>query len=177
MFVIRKAHPGDTDKIYTLYKKVAEQTTGIARSGDEVSEDYVERFVRCAAETGIQLVIDNPQNKNEIIAEIHCYKLQPGVFSHVLSELTIVVDPHFQGKGLGKIIFSRLLEIITQSRADILRVELIARESNIKAIAFYRKIGFKEEGRFEKRIRSTNNGFEADIPMAWFNSSYKGITQ
>ena len=37
----------------------------------------------------LQLVIDHPENSNQIIAEIHCYKLIPKVFSHVLSELTI----------------------------------------------------------------------------------------
>jgi ribosomal protein S18 acetylase RimI-like enzyme len=52
-------------------------------------------------------------------------------------------------------------------RTDILRVELIARESNQRAIEFYRTLGFVEEGRFGNRIRNIDNSYEADIPMAW----------
>jgi len=69
--------------------------------------------------------------------------------------------------------FNSLLKLIEEKRTDILRVELIARESNTNAIKFYEKLGFKIEGRFEKRINNKNGNFEADIPMAWFNKNYK----
>ena len=64
------------------------------------------------------------------------------------------------------------MNYIELKRPDILRVELIARESNTKAIDFYKQIGFVQEGRFEKRIIGTDNQFEADIPMAWFNKNF-----
>ena len=35
---------------------------------------------------------------------------------------------------------------------------------NRKALEFYQKLGFKIEGRLEKRIRGAHGGFEADIP-------------
>jgi len=56
---------------------------------------------------------------------------------------------------------------VKEDRTDILRVELIARESNKKAIEFYEKLGFVIEGRFARRIASVGGGFEDDIPMAW----------
>ena len=128
--------------------------------------------MRNALNTGIELVAIDEANDKKIIAEIHCYNLQPKVFNHVLSELTIVVSPGEQGRGIGKKIFCTLLEEIENNRIDILRVELIARESNDKAINFYKSIGFVQEGRFEKRIH--NDGvYEADIPMAWFNKNFK----
>jgi len=90
----------------------------------------------------------------------------------VLSELTIVVHPDFQGKGVGKLLFLHLLQEIKAHRKDIYRVELIARESNRKAIAFYQSIGFKIEGRLVGRISTGHGAFEADIPMAWFNENF-----
>jgi putative acetyltransferase len=84
-----------------------------------------------------------------------------------------VVHPDEQGKGIGKQIFQNLLEEIKRHHPDIGRVELIARESNTKAITLYEKLGFKKEGRLEKRIRHSTNSFEADIMMAWFNPNYK----
>jgi ribosomal protein S18 acetylase RimI-like enzyme len=171
MFV-RHAGPDDFQKIYSLYKNVASQPIGIARSVEEITASYIENFMNHAAYNGIELVIDNPDNAAEIIAEIHCYKLVPKTFDHILSELTIVTHPDFQGRGVGTMIFSHLLQYITNQRPDILRVELIARESNIKAIQFYQKLGFVIEGRFEKRIRAGIDSFEADIPLAWFNWNY-----
>jgi ribosomal protein S18 acetylase RimI-like enzyme len=173
MVQIRQANQGDLNKIYALYKKVATETTGLARVGDEITEQYIQDFMKNSSETGIELVIDNGDNSNQIIAEVHCYKLIPKVFSHVLSELTIAVDPGHQGKGIGRMIFTRLLGLIVSTRADVMRVELISRESNLKAISFYESLGFKQEGKFEKRIKYDKNDFEADIPMAWFNPNFK----
>jgi len=173
MFKIRQATSEDLTKIYTLYKKVATESTGLARSGDEITWQYVEDFMKNSGDSGIELVTDHPENSSQIIAEVHCYKLVPKTFSHVLSELTIAVDPDFQGKGIGRMIFTDLLDLIKTNRPDTMRVELISREFNLKAISFYESLGFKREGRLEKRIRSNANEFEADVPMAWFNPNYK----
>jgi ribosomal protein S18 acetylase RimI-like enzyme len=173
MLKIRQATSEDLTKIYALYKKVATESTGLARSGDEITGQYVEDFMKNSSDSGIELVTDHPENSSQIIAEVHCYKLVPKTFSHVLSELTIAVDPDFQGKGIGRMIFTHLLDLIKTNRPDIMRVELISREFNLKAISFYESLGFKREGRLEKRIRSNANEFEADVPMAWFNPNYK----
>ena len=88
----------------------------------------------------------------------------------------MVVSNNFQGKGVGKSLLMKLLNTIETERKDILRVELIVRESNKKAILFYERLGFKIEGMFENRIDSRNGAFEADIPMAWMNKNYKLTT-
>lgn len=170
-FITRKSTFEDKNQIFNLYKKVSKQVGGLARSFDEITESYVENFINKSHKNGLQLVIQNSIN-NSIVAEIHCYKLEPKIFEHILSELTIVVNPDFQSQGLGKIIFQSLLDKVSSERKDILRIELIARESNLKAIRFYQKLGFVIEGRFEKRIKSNNKNFEADIPMVWFNKNY-----
>lgn len=172
--IVRHATPTDLPQIINLYQTTAQLTGGIARTKNEITEQYVQHNLQRSFKNGICLVAQQPTNNN-LIAEIHCYKPEPKLFDHVLSELTIVVHPTFQAQGIGKFIFTQLLSIIENSRPDILRVELIARESNHKAIQFYQKIGFNIEGRFEKRVHSPNSiygNFEADIPMAWFNKNY-----
>ena len=171
-YTTRFAERTDEGKIFTLYKKVASIPGGIAREEDEITPAYVASNLRKSLEKGVSLVIDNPDTAVDIIAEIHCYPLEPRVFGHILSELTIVVHPDFQNQGLGKRLFIDLLKHVEENRPDILRLELIARESNTKAIAFYQKIGFAIEGRFEKRIDTKTGRFEADIPMAWFNRNF-----
>lgn len=164
--VPRLAKIEDFENIWKLYQKTAQNLGGLARTAAEVTPQYIAQLMHKSANFGFQWVIENLEN-GVIIAEIHAYKLEPNTFSHVLSNLTICVHPDYQGQGLGKMIFSCLLNHIQQYCPDILRVELIARESNQKAIAMYQKLGFVIEGRFEKRIRAANGGFEADIPMAW----------
>lgn len=173
VYKIRLAEPEDSASIHKLYKGVSQQVGGIARVEDEITEQYVVHNLHQALQSGVCLVVEHPQNSADLIGEIHCYKLTPNVFNHVLSELTVVVHPDFQSKGIGKRLFERLLTQIKTHRNDILRVELIARESNQKAIAFYQKIGFLVEGRLSQRIDSRNGEFEADIPMAWFNQHFK----
>lgn len=172
MSIPRSVIPGDHQKIMSLYRKVALRTGGIARSEQEITSEYIQHFVDQAASTGVQFVIEHPDDPGKIIAEIHGYKLLPQVFAHVISELTIAVDPDFHGKGIGKQIFSAFLDHITKNRPDILRVELVTQESNAKALNLYKSVGFVIEGRFEKRIRMYNNQLDADIPMAWFNKNY-----
>lgn len=172
-YIIRSANLQDEDQIFKLYKTVSKKFGGIAREEDEITTSYIKSNLEKALKTGISLVIDHPENTPEIIAEIHCYQLEPKVFHHILSELTIVIHSDFQGKGLGKLLFTELLNLIQLNRKDILRVELIARESNIKAIELYRRLNFKIEGRLEQRINAKTGTFEADIPMAWFNPNFK----
>jgi ribosomal protein S18 acetylase RimI-like enzyme len=172
-YITRFANLSDENKILNLYKRVAKNVGGIAREEDEITQEYIFNNLQKSLANGICLLVENPNDSKEIIAEIHCYKLEPRVFHHVLSELTIVVHPDFQNKELGKLLFTKLLNYSETNRNDILRIELIARESNINAIAFYQKIGFVIEGRFEKRISNVTGTFEADIPMAWFNTSFK----
>lgn len=161
----------DKKGLLELYRKVAKMSGGIARDENEITAEYILNNLKKSIKNGIYMVINNPNDK-KITAAIHCYKPEPKIFSHVLSELTVVVDPEYQNQGLGKLLFNSLLRHIEENRSDILRVELVARESNVKAINFYKKLGFKVEGRLEKRIDNDTNTFEADIPMAWFSKNH-----
>ena len=162
----------DKGKILSLYRRVARAAGGIARSENELTPDYIQHCMEQAELTGLELVVDHPDNPNEIIAEIHGYKLEPRVFAHVISELTIAVDPDFHGMGIGKLIFRDFLNHVMDHRPDILRVELVTQESNIRALNLYKSVGFVTEGRFANRIRMYNNELDADIPMAWFNNNF-----
>ncbi len=165
MFKIRATVSGDRERISDLYKEVSKQRKGIAACEEEITHYYLDTIYNKAKHEGIQLVAQ--LESGLVAAEIHCSKLGPKVFNHVLGDLTFVVHSEYQGKGLGKLIFTELLKIVIETRPEILRVELIARESNTNAISLYKKLGFVVEGRFEKRIKNEDGSLEADIPMAW----------
>lgn len=170
-YTVKKGKHSDLHKIITLYRTVAVLSGGIAREADEVTESYVTNFIEKSLESGIILTIEDPENPEVIITEIHTYKPGIRVFAHVFSDLTVVVHPDYQGKGIGKLLFRILLEETELNHPEIMRVELIARESNKKAIKFYEKFGFNIEGRLENRICNKNGILEADIPMGWIRSA------
>jgi len=162
---IRTATIDDVSQVLSLYKRVAAIPGGIARLVDEVDESYVRAFLSKSNANDVSLVAVDKSEK--VTAEIHAYT--PGIycFSHVLSDLTAVVDPCTQGMGVGRLLFERFLTVVTEDRPDIFRVELIARESNQKAIRFYESLGFCQEGKLVSRIKNVDGSMESDIPMAW----------
>ena len=166
-FHIRSAQLEDAQGIRQLYQAVARIEGGLARVESEISEDYVLHNLSSGLTKGVCLVA---VQEDQIIAEIHAYPPFPKVFAHVLSDLTIAVHPQFQGGGVGRAIFTQLLTHVREQKPNIQRVELIARESNQKAIRFYQSLGFEIEGAMRGRIRRPDGSFEADIPMAWLRS-------
>ncbi len=170
---IRTAEKNDFERIKRLYQRVARQGSGLARDEDEITDEYVSTFLENSMANGIVIVAFDRQGDEELIGEVHAYKHAIKAFDHVLGNLTIAVDPAFQGKKVGRTLFTILLEEVGLHRPDIGRVELIARESNARAIEFYQSLGFLIEGRFEMRIRTSQNDYEADIPMAWQNPNFE----
>lgn len=166
-YSVREAEFSDLHKIIVLYRTVAARSGGIARTVEEVDETYVSGFIERCLKTGIILTIEDLYNPEILIAEVHTCNPGIKVFSHLYSDLTLAVHPDYQGKGIGSLLFGTLLDEIEFKRPEIQRVELIAKESNQRAINFYKKFGFIPEGRLEKRILGTEGKLEADIPMAW----------
>ena len=170
---IRTAAIDDVSKIVQLYKEVAKIKGGIARLENEITEEYVENFVKKSIADGLILVAIHPDDPERFIGEMHAYKPGIHVFKHLLSDLTIAVHPEFQGRKIGRTLFTIFLEEIALNRTDIGKVELITREGNVKAINFYQSLGFKIEGRMEMRIKTPAGLYEADIPMVWQNPNFE----
>jgi ribosomal protein S18 acetylase RimI-like enzyme len=170
---IRTAFTEDSNKIKDLYKSVAKSEGGIIRVEEEITDEYISGCVQKAIETGLILVAEYPEETNQFIAEIHAYKSGIRAFDHVLTDLTLVVRPEFQARKIGRTIFTIFLEEIAKNRPDVGRVELIVRESNLRAIALYQSLGFNIEGRLEMRVRTAQSDYETDIPMGWQNPNYE----
>jgi len=162
--MIRKITNDDIDNIYSLYKATASIPGGLARYQNEITEEYIIDFVSKSISRGLSLVAEID---GRVVGELHAYKPEIKVFNHVLSELTICIHPDYQGKKYGAGLFSEFMKIVKNEMKEIKRIELIARESNRKAIIFYQSLGFKIEGCLRNRIDGIHNKLENDIPMGW----------
>lgn len=163
---LRPGRPEDAAAIRRLYLAVAQTPGGIARTPEEVTAGYVNDFVRYSLDRGI-LIVAELAGLTELAGELHAYRSELHVFSHVLGDLTVAVHPSAQGKGIGRQLFNYLIEEVRRNHPDVTRVELITQDGNVRALHLYESVGFVREGRLEGRIRSASGGFEADIPMAW----------
>ncbi len=167
--IIRKSTLEDLSSILQLYKDVARISGGIARKEHEISEAYILNFLTKSLTNGCSMVAED---NGKIVAEVHTYSSGIECFTHLFGDTTICVHPDYQGKGLGKRVFSALLDYVRQERKDILRVELHARESNAAAIELYKKLGFSVEGRAVGRVLDPDGSIVADVPMGWLNPNF-----
>lgn len=168
-FEIKKAELKHKSELLHLYSEVAEISDGIIRKGDEINEDYISDFLTNSLENGLILIgIIN----GKIVGEIHAYTPRIYAFQHILTDLTIIVDPNNQGKGFGRKLFEKFLEIVTTDLTHIKRIELYTREYNERNVKFYESLGFINEGRQKDKIFIAKSEFETPLHMAWFNPNY-----
>lgn len=159
--------PDDAPELLALYRTIAATPdAGFVRMEDEINEEYVAKSLGRGLRGGVAIgAIDRETQK--IVGAITARKLGLKVFDHVLSGLVIGVHPTYQRHGIGRRLFLDFLEHIHTDRPDVIRVELIARESYSRQIEFYESVGFRREGLFDRRIRRADGSFEADVPMGW----------
>lgn len=170
--MIRKAVSGDRAQLLALYKLVATVPDGIARTPDEVSDEYVDGFMHKAATSGVELVWEEG---GRILGEIHASC--PGIraLAHLLTDLTIAVAPEAQGRGVGRALFQALLDEVSLHMPHIHRVELFARVSNQRARALYLSLGFVEEGRLRARVNNSLGVAEDDTLMGWLRPAVPAL--
>ncbi len=165
--MIRKATAADHDRILGLYRDVAAVPDGIARTPAEVTDAYVAHFMQRAADDGLELVYEED---GALLGEIHASRVGIASLAHLLTDLTIAVSPRAQGRGVGRGLFQALLAEVTVNLPHITRVELFARESNVRARALYASLGFVEEGRLRARVNNARGEAETDTIMGWLRS-------
>ncbi len=167
MIKVRKTKTSDQTQLLDMYKKAATYEDGLARNPTEINIEYIKGFLNHVKTSGLSYVaIDD----GVLVGEIHTYSIGLDCFSHVLSNLTIAVDPDCHSKGIGRKVFTALLDDVIQNHKYITRIELATRETHKKAIEFYQSMGFKIEGRFEGRVKCHDGSIVADIPMSWHRS-------
>lgn len=164
--IYRSATPADHGRLLALHRAVAEDPNGIARMPDEITEEYITSLLAISPPNGLQWVIEN--ETGELIGEIHGSKYGLRIFEHILGNITIVVHPDWQGKGVGKALFTRFLSEVQHRFPEVRRIELEARATNEASLGLYRSLGFVQEGVYQNKTCNRDGSFVDSIPMARF---------
>jgi GNAT superfamily N-acetyltransferase len=162
-FTVRPAAPEDATGILALHRKVAVQPGGLARQPDEVTPDYVAHAMAVAADGGVNLVAVGVDGA--LCGELHVERMKVAIFAHVLTDLTVAVDPDWQGRGVGSALFRALIDTARMMTPPVGRIELWTGAANIGAQRLYTRLGFRIEGRMIGRGRLPDGTVDDDIVM------------
>jgi GNAT superfamily N-acetyltransferase len=163
VFTVRSAVPEDAASILALHRKVAAQPGGLARQPDEVTADYVAHAMAVAADGGLNLVAVDANGA--LCGELHVERMKVAIFAHVLTDLTVAVDPDWQGRGVGSALFRALIDAARTLTPPVGRIELWTGAANLGAQRLYERLGFKIEGRMIGRGRLPDGTVDDDIVM------------
>ncbi len=162
-FSIRPTRAYDAIPVAAVHRATAAMPGGIARQPEEITDGYIDRILHQALADGVGLVAVD--EGGVVIGEIHAVRIPVKLFSHVLSDLTVAVHPDWRGRGVGSALFQALFAAARAMDPPIVRVELGTGAGNAGAIRLYERLGFRIEGRLEKRGRFPDGTFEDDIAM------------
>ncbi len=165
---IRRSGIADLVGIHGLYQRAVDTPDGLIRRKDEIDHAYIEGFLKQSMESGLSLVA---LHADDVVGEIHAYTPPIFAFQHLLTDLTIVVDPDHQGQGIGSRLFSQFLNTVKFEMPDISRIELYTREHNLRNVKFYERMGFVNEGRQQNKIFVSTGQFETPLHMAWLRGA------
>jgi len=136
---------------------------GLGRLPDEMDLAWMEEALAGALQGGVAI---GAWDGARLVGTIKASRMPSVQFQHVLWDLTVAVDPDCQGLGIGHGLFEALLATAATLTPRIERIELVVREGLGHAIRLYERLGFRREGRFERRFRLASGAYEADLPMA-----------
>jgi ribosomal protein S18 acetylase RimI-like enzyme len=71
---------------------------------------------------------------------------------HVARIFGVYVDPSYRGRGVGRKLLDRALELIQENK-DIVKVQLMVNPKQLAALQLYKKIGFEVVGEMKKEIK------------------------
>jgi ribosomal protein S18 acetylase RimI-like enzyme len=160
---IRNAKPDEAFILAEAEREIAKVPGRLASQPEELKDESFR-----------QKIISLSQHPNGVfvVAELdgnlvgHAF-LEPrdlAVIAHVVN-LTIAVHEGYQGKGIGKKLMGHLIQW-AKANPHVEKVELHVRSINEHAIALYKDLGFKEEGRKIKRLKLGPNKYVDDVYMA-----------
>ncbi len=176
-YVVRAVVKEDVAGLLELYRATAGIDGGLARRPEEITEEYVAELVDKSLTSGLMLVACTD---DMIIGAVSKFCAGPDSLRHTLRDGTTLTHPTWFRKGVATALWTTFLRKIEDecfddvAYADVARVELFVRASNLGAIKVYTSVGFVEEGRLKNRIVSKTGALEDDLIMGWINPVWKG---
>lgn len=161
--LIRKARPEDALVLAAAQRAIARVPGMLASRPDEIDDDAVREMILDLNDRGRGHYLV-AEHAGAVIGHAFLESLPLAATSHVV-RLTIAVHEGHQHRGVGRALMNELL-LWARSSPHVEKVELQVRSSNERAIALYRSLGFVEEGKKTRRLKTGPNEYLDDVYMA-----------
>jgi len=169
--IIRPAHPDDAPALIRIDRAVVSAGAGTVRDMGDVCDDPAEVCARIkkyhpagdtSGDAGVFLVAEID---GRVVGQATCFRLQFARIQHVAS-LALQVHPDVQGRGVGRSLWNGLLNWATApDRSALIRLQLVIRADNVRAIRLYESTGFRIESRRRAMIREKSGTLLDDLVM------------
>lgn len=167
---IRKTTTHDRIPVAKIYRSVSGETETIVRRSHEITETYIFSLLNRPEDQIVSLVAENEDR--ELMGVVHACKDGLESYDHILSDLTIIVRPEYQGSGVARALGEAILSYVASERPDVWRLEMEARKGKTRMDLFLRA-GFQLEGEIKNRIRNIDGSFADSVLLVWFNPNFQ----
>jgi len=167
--IVRNVNRNDREDIAEIYQAVAKSVEGISRRPHELTDTYVYSLLNKKNSEIVFLVAVEDDGK--VVGAVHAIKNGLEMYTHILSELTVLVKPDCQSKGVGRQLAFAFLDHVFNQRPDVMRVEIEVIHI-LERVKIYEAVGFIQEGQPKNRIRHVDGTFSDSVLMAWTNPNF-----
>lgn len=143
---IREARDEDWDAILPFFRAIV--AAGETYAYDPEMTDEQARDLWMVDSPGVTFVA---VEDGRVVGSANAYANRPGPGSHVASA-SFMVDPDHAGKGIGRALGERVLEWATEQGFMSMQFNAVV-ESNLAAVALWRKLGFDIVGTVPRAFR------------------------
>lgn len=160
--IIREAKVSDAPALLAAEMMITQTPGQLVSRPHELKLENFELKIRTLNEgkRGIYLVAEKD---GQVVAHSYLEPLHMDAIKHV-SHLMIAVHEGSQGQGIGEEILKAIIDWAKPS-SSVEKIELQVRAVNARAIALYTKLGFKEEGRWSKRVKLSEGNYSDEVLM------------
>lgn len=159
--IYREAEPSDAGKVLEYLKRVGGESENLTFGAEGIplsisqEADSIRKFAGNPAQVMILAFDEGELVGNGAVSVIGSRER----FAH-RRELAISVRKDYWGKGIGSGIMKVLVDFCKKSGAEVVQLEV--RSDNERAVALYKKFGFKKIGEYEKFMKIGDKYYSAD---------------
>ena len=164
----RAARPVDADGVHRALVAAAEEEGTLIEAPDEQSVEHIRGRIRqCIARRNqfFHLAARDGQVVGMVALEI----LPLRALQHI-RQLSLIVDPRYRRRGIGGELLRHAMDW-ARDQAEVEKIEVRIRETNIAGTALAAKAGFALEGRLKRHVGLANGRRLDDLEMALFVDS------
>jgi|GEM_PF-2274330 len=150
---IRKAKPEDYWDIVDFTKRMGNERSGF--TSYMAFSDY--DIIRRCCESNDRIFLIAKDNSNNVVGLCTLLFGNTLINQNHLGEIGIAVDEKYRGRGISSKLVKEMINISRDSSIRIIKAIII--EDNIRAISFFKKIGFKKKGHLYKEFMDSEGLF------------------